>query len=91
MIYKKLVNSKPNLIVFSYNGLFNFDAEIKLLANEKYIESSPYKPKTGKAVLSDVYRHKQADVASVAFQQESLTNGLIIYLCKSSLKDFFLF
>lgn len=65
-----------------------FNAEIKLLAKGKYIESSIYTSKKGKNELIDVHRHKQCEVASVAFKQESLPNGLMIYLCKSSLEDF---
>ncbi len=65
-----------------------FNAEIKLLAKEKYIESSIYTPKKEKNILSDIYRQKQGDIASVVFKQESLPRGLMIYLCKSSLENF---
>jgi hypothetical protein len=72
-----------------------FNAEIKLSAKERYLESSIYTPKKGnstfkkgKNALTDGYRHRQNDIASVVFQQESLPGGLIIYLFKSSLENF---
>jgi hypothetical protein len=62
-----------------------FNAEIKLLAKQRYIESTMYMPKKGnssfkkgKYGLSDGYRQKQSDIASTAFNQESLPGGLII-------------
>lgn len=85
-----------------------FNAEIKLLAKEKYIESSMYISKKKSYIESSVcistkksytfgkkrnlptddYRSKQTDIASAVFQQESLPNGLIIYLSKSSSENF---
>ena len=43
-----------------------------------------YGSKKGKNALADVYRQKQSEVASAAFKQESLPNGLMIYLLKFS-------
>jgi hypothetical protein len=59
-----------------------FNAEIKSLANGKYIESSSYTLKKGKYPLTDIYRQNQGEVASSVFMQESLFSGLMLYLHK---------
>ncbi|CAF4653768.1 unnamed protein product [Rotaria sp. Silwood1] len=66
-----------------------FNNEIKLLANGRYIESSIYTAKKEKFASADDYRKKQEDVAAAAFEQESFTGGLVIYLRIYSLKDVF--
>ncbi|CAF3977159.1 unnamed protein product [Rotaria sp. Silwood1] len=55
-----------------------FNAEIKLLANGKYIESSVYIPKKQKTVLTDAQRKKQVDVACAVFKQESVPSAAAI-------------
>ena len=72
-----------------------FNAQIKLSAKERYLESSIYTPKKGnstfkkgKNALTDGYRHRQNDIASAVFQQESLPGGWIVYLFKTSIENF---
>jgi hypothetical protein len=66
------------------------------LAKGRWIESSIYTPKRGnqakkgKYALADTYRQKQSKIACSALKQESLPNGLIIHLRKSSSYDVFL-
>jgi hypothetical protein len=57
-----------------------FNDEIKLLSNERYIESRIYTAKKDKFASTDDYRKKQDDVARACFEQESFTSGLLIYL-----------
>ncbi|CAF4507593.1 unnamed protein product, partial [Rotaria sp. Silwood2] len=55
-----------------------FNAEIKLLANGKYIESSVYIPKKEKNMLTDAQRKKHADVACAVFKLESVPSAAAI-------------
>jgi len=66
-----------------------FNDEIKLLANGRYIESTIYTAKKDKFTSTDDYRKKQDDVAGACFEQESFTNGLMIYLRICSLENVF--
>ncbi|CAF1048637.1 unnamed protein product [Rotaria sordida] len=50
-----------------------FNDEIKLLANGRYIESSIYTAKKEKFASTNDYRKKQEDVAAAVFEQESFT------------------
>ena len=66
-----------------------FNDEIKLLANGRYIESTIYTAKKDKFASTDDYRKKQDDVAGACFEQESFTNRLMIYLRICSLENVF--
>ena len=55
-----------------------FNAEIKQLSNGRYIESSNYTSKKVKNRMNDIYRYKQANIASTAFQQDSLPKGTFV-------------
>ncbi len=52
-----------------------FNSEIKALAKGSYIESSTYTAKKEKFGLLDVYRQHQNDVATAAFNENSLGTG----------------
>ena len=66
------------MIIWLLTNGDQFNEEIKLLANRKYIESAIYTLKKEK-FASDDYRKKQEDVATAAFEQESFNSGLILY------------
>jgi hypothetical protein len=57
-----------------------FNEQIKLASNGKYLESSVYTIKKEKFAANDDYRKRQDDVAGAAFEQNSFNTGLIIYL-----------
>jgi hypothetical protein len=60
--------------VYTINA-YQFNNEIKLGGNEKYIESSIYTAKKEKFALTDNYRQKQHDVTCAALQAESVQEG----------------
>lgn len=53
-----------------------FNAEIKSLAKQKYIESSNYLSKKGKNAPFENHRVKQNEAARVALKEESFNSGL---------------
>lgn len=63
-----------------------FNADIKLKAQGRYIESSAYTCKQenqkskGRYASADAYRQKQSEIAASAFSQDSVTTGLIVHL-----------
>ena len=67
-----------------------FNAEIKLLSNGRYIESSNFTTKKDKIALDNMHRIKQAEVAAVAFKQDSLPKGLVSKLILLPVELFFL-
>ena len=67
--------SLPN---YSFNvNADRFNVDMKSSSNGKYIESSEYLCKKESGRWNDNYRAKQSEVASAAFNQESLTTGSI--------------
>ena len=67
------------MIIWLLTNGDQFNEEIKLLANRKYIESAIYTLEKEK-FASDDYQKKQEDVATAAFEQESFNSGLMLYL-----------
>lgn len=72
----------------------DFNAEIKLLSKEKYIESSIYIPKKQKKnAFFEAYRDKQNEAACAAFEEKSFSSGffdLIFMLITCKIFFFFL-
>ncbi|CAF1018925.1 unnamed protein product [Rotaria sordida] len=73
---KKRNKTLQDLKISDYLHVTNgdqFNDEIKLLANGRYIESSIYTAKKEKFASTNDYRKKQEDVAAAVFEQESFT------------------
>ena len=65
-----------------------FNAEIKSLAKDRYIENSTYMCKKGKITSHDGDCEKKDNAAVDAYAKDSVFAGSIIFLRKTSLENF---